>query len=188
MLTVALHADAGQPALRVGDPFPRLEGQFLTGRDAALPQASSGKIALVAIGFSYQSRFPVEAWGNWYRATMAAKTDMTFFEVPMIGGLATLGRWFIDRGMRKGTPAELHENVITVYGGAGEWKERLSYASPHEDDAYLIVLDRTGVVRWVHHGGFDQPRAEELRKILTSLADTRPASTRSDPQDPRAGR
>jgi hypothetical protein len=37
----------------------------------------------------------------------------------MIGGLGTLGRWFIDRGMRKGTPMELRDHVITVYRGAG---------------------------------------------------------------------
>ena len=37
-----------------------------------------------------------------------SKTDVTLFEVPMIMvGLGTLGRWFIDRGMRKGTPVEL---------------------------------------------------------------------------------
>lgn len=187
MSTAALHADSAVQPLRVGDPFPLLEGQFLTGRDAALPRASSGKVALVAIGFTYQSRFPVEAWGNWYRATMSARTDVTFFEVPMIGGMAKLARWFIDRGMRKGTPAELHENVITVYGGTGDWKERLAYGSAHEDEAYLIGLDREGVVRWLHHGVFDQPRADELRKTLTSLADGLSATARTHSDHPRAG-
>lgn len=45
----------------------------------------------------------------------------TFFEVPMIGGMATFGRWFINRGMRSGTAVELHDHVITVYGGTGDW-------------------------------------------------------------------
>ena len=62
----------------------------------------------------------------------------------MIGGMATLGRWFINRGMRSGTPVELHDHVITVYGGTGDWKQRLSYSTRHEDDAYLIVLDSAG--------------------------------------------
>ena len=76
----------------------------------------------------------------------------------MIGGLWTLGRWFIDWGMRSGTPAELHEQVITVYGGTGDWKQRLAYSPEHEDDAYLILLDRDGIVRWLHHGAFDESR------------------------------
>jgi hypothetical protein len=125
MMSMAiLQATPAQEFLRVGDRFPVLEGQFLSGRDAELPGASSGSIALVAMGFTYKSRFPVEAWGSWYRATFGSKPDVTFFEVPMIGGLSTLGRWFIDRGMRRGTPAELHDHVITVYGGTGDWRVR----------------------------------------------------------------
>jgi len=171
MSTGTLRAGSAQDALRVGDRLPPLKGQFLSGRDAELPRASSGKVALVAMGFTYQSRFPVEAWGEWYRATLGQRTDITFFEVPMLGRVARLGRWFIDRGMRSGTPTELHEHVITVYGGTGDWKRRLSYASEHEDDAYLIVIDSTGVVQWLHHGGFDQARADNLRQLLTSLAE-----------------
>ena len=180
MSTVTLGASATEQSLRVGDRFPTLTGQFLTGRDAVLPRASSGKIALVAMGFTYQSRFPVEAWGSWFRAAMGPTPDVTFFEVPMIGGFAALGRWFIDRGMRNGTPAELRDHVITVYRGTGVWKTRLSYSSAHKDDAYLIVLDREGIVRWLHHGPFDQSRADELRQLLTSVADTRPVSADSD--------
>jgi hypothetical protein len=173
-------------SLRVGDRLPVLEGQFLSGRDAELPGASSGKITLVAMGFTYKSRFPVEAWGSWYRAMIGSRTDVTFFEVPMIGGLSTLGRWFIDRGMRRGTPAELHEHVITVYGGTGDWKRRLSHSPEREDDAYLIVLDRDGVVRWLHHGGFDQARADDLRRLLTSLADGRTTVADHDLADRRS--
>ena len=172
-------AGPAQESLRVGDRLPVLKGQFLSGREGELPRASSGQVALVAMGFTYKSRFPVEAWGSWYRATIASRTDVTFFEVPMIGGLATLGRWFIDRGMRNGTPVELHDRVITVYKGTGDWKTRLAYSAEREDDAYLIVLDREGIVRWLHHGGFDQARAEDLRGLLTSLADGR--ATMADP-------
>ena len=180
MSTATLRAGPAQEPLRVGDRFPALKGQFLTGRDAVLPQASSGQVALVAIGFTYKSRVPVEAWADWYRMTTGATTAVTFFEVPMIGGVATLGRWFINRGMRNGTPAELHDQVITVYGGTGDWKKRLSYSPDHEDDAYLIVLDREGVVRWLHHGAFDEPRAAELQALLTSLVDGRPMADGPD--------
>ena len=185
MSMATLRAAAAQESLRVGDRLPLLKGQFLSGGDAELPGASSGKIALVAIGFTYQSRFPVEAWGSWYRATVGSRPDVTFFEVPMIGGFSTLGRWFIDRGMRRGTPAELHEHVITVYGGTGDWKRRVTYSEEREHDAYLIVLDRDGIVRWLHHGGFDQSRADDLHALLTSLAEGRPTMDDHDLADGR---
>jgi hypothetical protein len=163
-------ARAGQDALRVGERMPELTGQTLTGRTTSLPQASAGKVTLVLMGFTYKSRVAVEAWADWYRATTDSTGAVTFFEVPMIGGMATLGRWFINRGMRSGTPVELHDQVITVYGGTGDWKQRLAYSTRHEDDAYLIVFDGQGVVRWLHHGGFDQSRADLLKGLLASLA------------------
>jgi len=170
MSMATLRAGRAQEPLRVGDPLPTLKGQLLTGRDAALPQAASGKVTLVAVGFTYQSRFPGEAWAEWYRKTLGSRADVTLFEVPMIGGLATLGRWFIERGMRSGTPVDLHGRVMTVYGDTDEWKRRLSYSSEHKDDAYLIVLDREGIVRWLHHGAFDQAQADDLLGVLTSFA------------------
>jgi hypothetical protein len=173
IMSMALHTASAQETLTVGDPLPVLKGHFLSGRDAELPVAASGRVALVAMGFTYKSRFPVEAWGDWYRTAIGSRSDVTFFEVPMIGGLSTLGRWFIDRGMRSGTPAALHEQVITVYGGTGSWKRRLSYSPDREDDAYLIVLDRDGIVRGRYHGGFHQARADDIGRLLTSLADGR---------------
>jgi len=185
MSASTLRADPAPAPLRVGDRLPLLKGHLLTGREAALPQAAAGKVALVAMGFTYKSRVPVEAWANWYQATIGPTTDVTLFEVPMIGGLATLGRWFIDSGMRRGTPAELHDRVLTIYGGVGEWKKRLLHSSEHEDDASLIVLDREGVVRWLHHGGFDPSRADELRAVLTSLAGGPQAHADHDAPHPR---
>ena len=75
--------------------------------------------------------------------------------------------------LRNGTPAELHDAVITVYRGADNWRERLAYSAEHRDDAYLIVLDRNGIVRWIHHGGFDRSTAAELNSLLTALADAK---------------
>jgi len=180
MAMAIVHASAAQDSLRVGERMPALTGQTLTGRTAVLPQASAGMVTLVAMGFTYKSRFPVEAWADWYRTTIPPTAAVSFFEVPMIGGMATLGRWFINRGMRSGTPVELHDQVITVYGGTSEWKQRLSYSTRHEDDAYLIVLDTQGVVRWLHHGVFDQSRADELKGLLTSLAGRHPVAAGPD--------
>ena len=188
MMSLAAGTGAAQQSLRVGERLPTLKGQFLTGRNAVLPQASAGKVTLIAMGFTYASRAPVEAWADWYRTAIGSRTDITFFEVPMIGGLATLGRWFIDRGMREGTPVELHDHVITVYRGTGDWKQRIGYASAHQDEAYLIVLDQEGVVRRLHHGVFDTVQSDELKRLLTALAGRRPMAADRDPSDRRLDR
>lgn len=186
MSIATVRAGPAHESLRVGDRLPALKGQSLSGRDAELPRASSGKVAVVAMGFTYKSRFPVEAWADWCRTAIDPTRVVTFFEVPMVGGMATLGRWFINRGMRSGTPVELRDHVITIYGGTSDWKQRLSYSTSRQADGYLIVLDRHGVVRWLHHGAFDQPKADELKGLLTSVADGPPVATDPDHPDRRS--
>jgi hypothetical protein len=41
--------------MNVGDPLPTLRGEFLTGRTVVLPQAAAGRVALLLLGFSYDS-------------------------------------------------------------------------------------------------------------------------------------
>lgn len=147
-----------------GTILPPLKGEYLTGRKALLPEAAKGKSALLAIGFTYDSRFAVEAWVKRFREDFGQKQAITFYEIPMIGGMARMGKWFIDSGMRSGTPKELHENVITVYGGVEPWKKRLGYKEAK--DAYLILIDTEGKIRWLHHGPFDDAQYAKLAALL----------------------
>jgi hypothetical protein len=163
LLPVGLGAvTSGSEQLKTGAPFPALKGSLLTGRSAALPAIAAGKVSLVAIGFTYGSRKPVEAWAAWFHDAFADEPNTQLFEVPIIGGFAKLGKWFIDSGMRSGTPAAMHDHVMTVYSGSGDWKARLGFTEAGKDDAYLVLLDRAGLVRWQHHGPFDAARAKEL--------------------------
>jgi hypothetical protein len=148
-------------------PMPELPGEFLTGRKATLPAAAQGRVTLLAIGFSYDSRFPVEAYVKQWRKQFGNDVRTGFFEVPIIGGMARMGKWFIDSGMRRGTPREDHEKVITVYGGASEWKQRLNCKSPKA--ACLVLLDQRGNIRWVTEGLYDAQTWDLLRVQADSL-------------------
>ena len=50
-----------------------LKGEFLTGRPAVLPDVASGRVALLALGFTYDSRFAVEAWVGRFRKDFGDK-------------------------------------------------------------------------------------------------------------------
>jgi hypothetical protein len=70
----------------VGDPLPTLRGEFLTGRTALLPQAAGGRVALLLLGFSYDSRFAVEAWAGKFREQFHRDPRVTFYEITVYGG------------------------------------------------------------------------------------------------------
>jgi hypothetical protein len=153
--------------LSPGEPMPVLKGDFLNGRPAVLPAAASGRVALLALGFTYDSRFAVEAWVGRFRKDFGDKPQVTFYEIPMIGGMAQLGKWFIDGGMRRGTPKTDYEHVITVYGGTDPWKQRLNFQPPNA--AYLMLLDQLGLVRWRRNGVFDEDAYAELSRQVFAL-------------------
>ena len=156
---------AASPELKPGDMLPDLKGDYLTGREAILPRAAAGKMALLALGFSYDSRVPVEAWIQRFRKDFGGNSQTTFYEIPMIGGMGVMGKWFIDSGMRKGTPKSDYEHVITVYGGkAGAWKERLKPQSDKE--ACLILIDAGGVVRWRYNGMFNEAAYKTMAALV----------------------
>ena len=169
ILGVALTASAAAPVaeLAVGDQLPHLKGEFLSGRTAVLPQAASGRVALLLLGFTYDSRFQVEGWAKRFRQDFGTTPGVTFFEVPMIGGMARMGRWFIDSGMRRGTPKADHENVITVYGGTDAWKQRTGFNDPKS--AYLILIDQHGRVAWRSAGSLDEQRYSALSSEVMRL-------------------
>jgi hypothetical protein len=154
--------------LTVGDGLPELRGQYLSGRNATLPNDSSGRVALLMFGFTYQSRFAVEAWTKRFRQDFEKNPQVTFYEIPMIGGIARLGKWFIDSGMRRGTPKADREHVITVYGNTEFWKQRLGVRA--EDAAYLVIVDQKGNVAWRHAGPFEETSYHALAVQLRKMA------------------
>ncbi len=156
--------------LTLGERMPVLKGDLLSGKQAVLPDLAVGQTTLVILGFSYDSRFQVEAWAEKFRTRFASRPDVTLFEVPMMGSAARLGRWFIDSGMRKATPPELHGRVMTVYGGNSDWKARVGFSAP--DDAYLVLIDRLGIVRWLGRGPVSEARFQEVAEVVDSLPGT----------------
>ena len=167
ILPLTVHAAAAIAEMGVGEPLHSLRGEFLDGTAAVLPQAASGRVALLLLGFTYESRFAVESWAGKFRGQFGEDRRVTFYEVPMIGGLARLGKWFIDSGMRRGTPKADYGHVITVYGGTDEWKRRVGFRDPNA--AYVILLDASGRVAWRHAGGFEESAYGSLASAVSRL-------------------
>lgn len=168
MLVCPMPAHAAAPVrpLVPGDTLPPLVGEYLTGREAVVPRDSKGRVAFLALGFSYKSRLQVEAWGKRFQQAHGSTPGVTFYEVPVMGGMARVARPMIDRGMRRGTPVALHENVITVWQQGGEWRKRMGHRDP--DAAYLALLDGEGVVRWLHTGPLDDAAWASLEQAVAA--------------------
>ena len=164
LVTAAAACASPIAELLPGQALPSLTGHYLTARGAMLPQASAGRIAFLSLGFTAGSRKQVEAWTQRFRSLHGTDSAFTYYEIPVLGGAARIARPMIDSGMKRGTPPELHEHVITVWQGAGDWKRRVGYKAP--DAAYNILLDRSGHVVWRHAGPVSDAAWEALERAL----------------------
>lgn len=168
-VALAAGARATEQVLSTGTTLPSFTGEDLAGTKVALPGAARGRVALIAFGFSYDSRAPVEAWTAHARTAWGAEPQFTWYQVPMIGGFGRLAKPFITGGMRKETEPRYRANAVTVFGGTGPWKARLGVGD--EKLAYLVLLDRAGVVRWRYSGAFNPATAAALdAQVRTLLA------------------
>lgn len=167
LLLITNGASADVSRLRVGDRLPDLSGESLNGRAVTLPAAAAGAPAVVLMGFTYASREPVERWDAWCRGEFGAA--VACYQMPVLGGMAKLASPFIRSGMRKSTPAPLQDRVVTITSHAGDWKDRVGHTSATDDDAFVILIDRAAIVRWLAHGDADAERTAALKREVAAL-------------------
>jgi len=180
LVTPASAAPAEVRPLAPGDTLPELRGDLLDGREIVLPDAVRGSRVILLLGFSYASRFDVEAWAERIRERLGDDSALVTYEVPVIGGMARMARPFIDRGMRRGTPEALHDRVFTVYRDAGTWKRLAGHDA--KDVAYVLLLDPDGRIAWRGNGPLDEAAFAALaRAVRDGAATAIPQSTGTAP-------
>jgi hypothetical protein len=68
--------------------------------------------------------------------------------------------------MKSGVPAQQHDHFMVVYQGASELKRITGFL--RRDDAYILLLDARGEIRWVGRGPVNDAAFEELRERVVS--------------------
>ena len=89
------------------------------------------------------------------------------YQLPVIEEAPRIIRGMITSGMKKGVPEAERANFIPVLHNEADLKKLVSYKP--EDDAYIVVLDRSGQVAYQTHGGPDAAGYAELKAKLQNL-------------------
>lgn len=148
--------------------FPSVEAANLDKHPVRLPQDFGGERNLVLIAFQRTQQKDVDTWLHEMKRFEEVDSGLRYFELPIIGRLNGLARWFIDNGMRGGIPGhEQRARTITLYLEKEPFKAALGLGD--EKRIYALLLDREGNVLWRAEGTFDEAKGSSLKKLLERL-------------------
>ena len=136
--------------------FPEIQAETLSGKHVALPADVGGRPTLFVIGFTRGSK---DQTGYW--AKKIAGDAVNFYSVAVLEEVPRLVRPAITHAMKSDIPKEKRDRFLVVYSGEKELKEAAGFEAP--DDAYLILVDPGGEVRWRFHGPFSHTVLKEVR-------------------------
>ena len=154
--------------------FPKVTGSNLQRKKLALPQDFQGELNLVMIAFQQWQQTQVDTWIPFARQLEETYSGVRYYELPTIQRLNALARTFVNEGMRAGIPNPVaRERTITLYLDKDEFRQALQL--PHEDNIYVLLLDRQGQVLWRVEGAFTpeegEPLAAQVQKWQEDEAD-----------------
>ena len=145
-------------AILSAQSLPRCEGETLSGKKLALPDAAAGQPALIIIGFTHASQNQTKAWGQRVHDQFPVWSIAVLEEVPrLVRGMAT-------HGIKGSVPKEQYDHFLLVYNGEKELKQAAGFDQP--DDAYLLVIDSAGAIKWRYHGAVTDAALDQIRAAI----------------------
>ena len=139
-------------AFLAAQQFPAITGQNLLGKDVNLPDAHP---TVIVMGFTHASQTQTKPW------TQRIGTQFPLYSIAVLEDVPRLVRGMAVHGIKSGVPEERRARFLLVYHNEKQLKLAAGFSAP--DDAYLLVLDKSGAIRWKYHGPVTDQAFREMQ-------------------------
>ena len=154
--------------------FPRLQEENLAGQQVVLPDAAAGKIAVLVLGFSRASQNSTGAWVKHLRDDFGNNRGFVLYQLPVLEEAPRPHpRHDYFRNEERCAREPSAPTLCPVMHNEADLKTLVRYKEA--DDAYLVVLDRTGKITYQTHGGPDACRLCRPAHAVTKAAEVKVA-------------
>jgi hypothetical protein len=160
LCAIAAALACGLVCLRA-EQFPHIEGENLLSQKMALPEAAAGHPTAVVIGFTQASEKQIKAWAADLR------DEMPTYSIAVLEDAPRLVRGMAVHGMKSGIAESQRGHFVVIYHGEKELKQAAAFDRP--DDAYVLLLDKDGAIRWRFRGAVTDAAIEEARTHVAAL-------------------
>ena len=147
------------------EQIPKTAAESLAGQQMTLPESLKGHPSVVIVGFSKSSQDTVKEWDKRVRKELGDGFDV--YQVAVLEDAPSFVRGMIKHAMKGSTPADRQGHFLVVVKGEAELKKAAGYAAA--DEAYLLLLDADGEIRWRTHGSANDGVLRELGERVKDL-------------------
>jgi hypothetical protein len=130
--------------------IPMTHGTSFAGAQVTLPDDLRGRVGVLLLGFSKSSGDVCKGWGQRLAATYPESSRVMYYQMPVLESVPKLIRGMVLKSMRSGVPEAEQLHFMPMFSDEAEWKKIARYANA--DDAYVLVVDGEGRIRWQTSG------------------------------------
>jgi hypothetical protein len=173
----ALFGGAVTGAQPTGGRIPEVHATSFSNEAVNLPEGLKGKVGVLVLGFSRDSREADSAWGKRLAADYRESPTVAYYEMPVLAAVPRMIRGMIVKSMKSSVPASEQSRFVVIVENEAAWKTVTHYGRP--DDPYVLVVDSQGSVVWQTQGASTNAAYAELKQHVEALrAKMGTASTR----------
>jgi hypothetical protein len=147
--------------------IPATHGTTFAGNQVTLPADLHGRVGVLVIGFSKNSGDRCKGWGQRVAGSYGDSRDVSYYQMPVLEGVPKLIRGMVVKGIRSGVAGAEEPHFLPTFSGEAEWRKVAHYANA--DDAYVLVVDGEGKVRWQTSGKVTDAGFETLKEQVETL-------------------
>ena len=137
--------------------IPHTEAETLSGKKIVLPDAASGHPAVFIVGFSRAGGDSSGRWGKQLRQEFTTDSNVQIYSVAELQDAPKMVRGMIRHSMRGNIPQSEQDTFVVLYQDEDVWKKLADFSDPN--DAYMLLVDSMGRIRWRTHGKVPDQRA-----------------------------
>lgn len=157
-----------------GEKLPPLQGDYLTGARAELPEDLRGNVALLIVTFSDGALTNARRWKSAFDEKTAGDPGVISLEVFLLNPENRVARALILTKLRHTMTRQEERRTIVAFAPGDDWKRRLGFSAGNA--ACAVLLDAAGTVRGLYRAtGPDERAAQVARAAEAARALRNPA-------------
>jgi hypothetical protein len=150
--------------------LPATTATALDGHTVTLPRDLTAPATILILGFTHASSDPSTAWEKSIHTSLATSPSIAFYDMPVLQDAPAFVRPLILRGIRKQVPDALKPRFLPLTSNEAAWKLFASFSPSAADAAYILLVDRSGSLRWQTHAPLTPTLFNQLSTAARQLA------------------